>query len=186
MINVMNLVQLKAFARQYGVVMALLWAASFLMIMLDPNSVWGSLLALATPFVLATLLARFRDGALDGAISFRRAYAFSCYTFFYASLIFAAVQYVYFRFFDHGALLSMMQQSLTLMEQAAGTQGAVGKASIEQMKASAQIVGQLSAIQITFVIMMDNLLAGAFLSLPVALWGSRKKKNNGGSLPQAQ
>lgn len=184
MINVMNLVQLKAFARQDGVLLALLWACSFLAVMLSPGSALGSLLALSTPFVVGWLLARFRDGALDGIISFRRAFAFSCYTFFYASLIFAAVQFVYFRFFDHGNLMSMMMENLRVMEQAASTQGAVGKTSIAQMKETAQIVGQLSPVQITFVIMMDNLLVGAFMSLPIALWGSRKKRAHNGNLPQ--
>lgn len=115
-INVMDLVQLKAYARQYGVALALVWTASFLSIVFAPASVLGSLLALSTPIVVGWFLVRFRNDALDGHISFRRGYAFSCYTFFYASLLFAAVQFVYLRFFDHGAFMAMLGASIKTME----------------------------------------------------------------------
>lgn len=108
MINVIALIQLRAFARQYGFFLFLLWMASFVAYFTNPASSWGSLLAMSTPFVVGWFLVRFRNGALDGHISFRRGLVFSFYTFFYASLLFAVAQYVYFRFFDNGALLSMM------------------------------------------------------------------------------
>ena len=74
MINIAALVQLKAFARQDGVFVALLWTASFLAVVLAPTSSWGSLLAMGTPFLVGYLLMRFRNGVLDGVISFRRAW----------------------------------------------------------------------------------------------------------------
>ena len=100
--------QVKAFARIDGVFMAVLWAASFMAIIFDPQSVWGTMLAIATPFVAGARLKVFRDRALDGVISFRRGYAYLWYTFLYASLLFAAFQLVYFRFFDNGAFVGML------------------------------------------------------------------------------
>ena len=50
MINVVALVQVKAFARQEGVFLALLWIASFLLMVYTPSSSWGNLLAISTPF----------------------------------------------------------------------------------------------------------------------------------------
>lgn len=173
-INVMDLVQLKAYARQYGVVLAAIWAASFLSIVIAPASVLGSLLALSTPIVVGWFLVRFRNGALDGHISFRRGFAFSCYTFFYASLLFAAVQFVYLRFFDQGAFMAMLGESLKTMEEVYRHEGAAAMQAIGQMKQTISMVGQLSPLQLTFVIMMDNLFIGALLSLPIALACRRK------------
>lgn len=173
-INVMDLVQLKAYARQYGVVLALVWAASFLSIVFAPASVLGSLLALSTPIVVGWFLVRFRNDALDGHISFRRGFAFSCYTFFYASLLFAAVQFVYLRFFDHGAFMTMLGESLKTMEEVYRHEGATALQAVGQMKRTISVIGQLSPLQLTFVIMMDNILMGVLLSLPIALACRRK------------
>lgn len=173
-INVMDLVQLKAYARQYGVALAAVWAASFLSIVIAPASVLGSLLALSTPIVVGCFLVRFRNGALDGHISFRRGFAFSCYTFFYASLLFAAVQFVYLRFFDQGAFMAMLGESLKTMEEVYRHEGTAAMQAIGQMKQTISMVGQLSPLQLTFVIMMDNLFIGALLSLPIALACRRK------------
>lgn len=173
-INVMDLVQLKAYARQYGVVLALVWATSFLSIVFAPASVLGSLLALSTPIVVGWFLVRFRNDALDGHISFRRGFAFSCYTFFYASLLFAAVQFVYLRFFDHGAFMAMLGESLQTMEDVYRHEGAAALQAVDQMKRTIAVIGQLSPLQLTFVIMMDNILMGVLLSLPIAFACRRK------------
>ncbi len=179
-INVMDLVQLKAFARQYGVALALLWTASFLSVIFAPASVLGSLLALSTPIAVGWFLVRFRNSALDGHISFRRGFAFSCYTFFYASLIFAAIQFVYLRFFDHGAFMAMLGESVKTMQDVYRTQGAAAMQAVDQMKHTISIVGQLSPLQLTFVIMMDNILMGALLSLPIAYACRRKNLQSSG------
>lgn len=91
MINVAHLVQLKAFARQDALLLALLWAASFACIVMLNAGLIGNILALATPFLVGKRLAAFRTQALYGVISFRRAYAYSLYVFIYASLVFALV-----------------------------------------------------------------------------------------------
>ena len=106
MIDVVSIVQVKAYARQGGLFLSLAWLVSFALILLVPKSSWGGLVAMSSPFLVGWLLQRFRNEALDGAISFRRALVFSCLTFFYASMIFALAQYVYFRFLDHGLFLT--------------------------------------------------------------------------------
>lgn len=66
MINVAHLVQLKAFARQDALLLALLWAASFACIMMLNAGLIGNILALATPFLVGKRLAAFRTQALYG------------------------------------------------------------------------------------------------------------------------
>lgn len=165
MINIISLIQLKAFARQDGFLLFLLWIASFTIIVSNPASAWGSLLAMATPFFVGWLLIRFRDYALNGVISFRRALAFSIFTFFYASMLFAVAQYVYFRFLDHGALISMLTSSVKTLEPFYQAQGV----SVEGLKQSITMIGGLSAVEIAFVFMMQNIFMGFFMSFPIAL-----------------
>ena len=85
MIRIETLVQLKAFARQDALLLALVWTASFACMTIVQAGIIGNLLALATPFVVGWRLTKFRDHALYGYISFRRAFAYCAYVFFYAS-----------------------------------------------------------------------------------------------------
>lgn len=165
MVNVTALIQLKAFARQDAIVVFLLWLASFAVFVADPASSFGSLLAFVTPFLVGSLLAKFRNNALNGVISFRRGFAFSAYTFFYASLLFAVAQVVYFRFIDNGALATMLLNSANALEPIYKANGI----PLDELKRSMTMVGQLSPIEISFVFMMQNLFIGFVLSLPIAL-----------------
>ena len=69
MIDATALVQLKAFARQDGAILALAWTASFALIVYSPQYSLGNLLALATPFIVGWRLSRFRDYALGGILA---------------------------------------------------------------------------------------------------------------------
>lgn len=171
MINVAHLVQLKAFARQDALLLALLWAASFACIMMLNAGLIGNILALATPFLVGKHLAAFRTQALYGVISFRRAYAYSLYVFIYASLVFALVQYAYFQFLDNGAFAELIT---TTMKQVAPVyeQNGVSK---EEIKNSMDLITMITPVQWAFMFMMQNLFVGAIISLPIALIGKRNR-----------
>lgn len=173
--NISALIQVKAFARQYGLVLAGLWIASFLSIMLMPGTPLGNLLALATPFLVGYLLVRFRNYALDGLISFRRGLVFSMYTFFYASLIFAVFQYVYFRYLDHGTMMNMLLGSVKMLEPAYTANG-ITKNELDMGIAAIQ---QLSPIELALVFMMQNLFFGVLMSFPIALFCRRSVASSG-------
>lgn len=175
MINVTALIQVKAFARQDGFILFLLWLASFAAIVMNPASSWGSLLAMATPFVVGWMLVRFRNYALDGRISFRRGLAFSLYTFFYASMLFAVAQFVYFRFIDNGALTTMLLSSVKTLEPVYKANGI----STGELRQSLTMIGQLSPIEVAFIFMMQNFFVGMVLSIPIALIGKRQRGKMG-------
>lgn len=173
MINVTALIQLKAFARQDGFFLFLLWLASFAAMVMNPTSTWGSLLAIATPFVVGWMLVRFRNYALNGNISFRRGLAFSLYTFFYASMLFAVAQFVYFRFLDNGALATMLLNSIKTVEPFYRANGI----STNELQQSLRMIGSLSPIEVAFVFMMQNFFIGIILSFPIALFGQHRRKH---------
>ena len=85
-------VQLKAFARQDGALLALLWVVTFLLYILGVSNSWLGMAALMlmiyTPFFVGERLAKFRDYGLNGLISFRRGYAYTIFVFFYGGVLF--------------------------------------------------------------------------------------------------
>lgn len=164
MISPDTLIQLKAFARQDGLLLALFWTASFVMTMMAPQSIWGNVLAMMTPFFMGWRTTAFRDGALDGVISFRRALAHGIYSVFYASLIFALVQYVYFRFFDHGTFMSIMSGGVKVVEDLYKQQGL----NASEITQSLEAMRSISPVQWAFMLMLQNITIGSVLALPVA------------------
>lgn len=170
MITRSTFIQLKAFARQDGAILALVWIASFAAMIYAPNTMLGGLLQFATPFVVYWRLAAFRKSALGGVISFRRAFGYSAYTFFYASLLFAVVQFLYFRFLDNGFMASMFTtaaKDMTPVYQANGM-------SAQQIADATNTITSLTPIELAFMFMMMNLLIGVILSLLIAVVGMRK------------
>ena len=165
MIKIEDFIQVKAFARQDGAFLALLWTLSFAAMMFMPESTIGNLLALATPFFVGWRLCSFRNYALDGAISLRRGYCFSVYTFVYASIIFAVVQFLYFKFLDHGTFFTTLQASATALENAYSQAGV----STDDLKTTLKLMQELSPINWAFIFMMQNMLTGVIVGLPIAV-----------------
>ncbi len=168
MINVVSLIQLKAYARQDGLYLFAVWLASFLFVVYQPGMPWGNLLALSTPFVVGWTLKRFRNEALDGRISFRRGWAYSVYTFGYASMIFCLAQYLFFRFIDPEAFPSMLSYMVDTLSASIAPSDANGAALLKSMRTAVEAFGVLSPIEVAFSFMMNNLLIGIILSIPVA------------------
>ena len=158
------LIQLRAFARQDGLILSLVWVCSFAAALYIPQSDIGSFLALSTPFVVAWRLMQFRKNALDGIISFRRGLAYSWFTFFYASLLFCLAQYIYFRFLDTGlfrSILSNALQTVSEVYQASGIDTQESRNTIEELMT-------LKPMQLSFLFMMQNIFIGTIMSLPIA------------------
>ena len=102
-------IQLRAFARVDGTYVGILWIASFACYLGGLSSpmlgLVGGILAVASPFFAAKRLIKFRDDIRDGEISGRRSMLYYALMFFYASLLFALAQYLYFAFLDGGYLM---------------------------------------------------------------------------------
>ena len=170
MITPESLVQLKAFARQDGLLLALYWGISFGFVMLQPESLMGSLLTLATPFVVGWRVTKFRDNVLGGTISFRRSYAYSTSIFIYAAMAFALIQYAYFRFFDQGTFMGLLAQSVETLKPNYEQAGINTAELTETMK----LMQAWPPIQWAFVFMIQNIFVGFIASLPIAAFCARR------------
>lgn len=162
--------QLKAFARIDGAIVGGLWILSFAFFIGEfYNPVFGfvSLVVGTFSLVLAALrLRKFRDNVLDGIISFRRALLYSMLTYFYAALLMAAAQFIYFQFIDQGFLISQYE-AITQTKEFAEMLKVYGERP-DEMKLAMDNIASLRPIDIALQFLSTNIILGFVLSLPIA------------------
>ncbi len=162
-------VQLKAFARQDGALLSLLWIGALICYIQGlTNPIMGMaamVFIIISPFYAANRLRHFRDKARDGIISFGRGYAYTVLTFFYASLLLAAALYIYFAFIDNGYLLGKFNEMLNTEEsrQILKMYG-MGNQISEGLKELAA----MRPIDYALNMLTFNIMTGFFLGLPIA------------------
>ena len=162
-------VQLKAFARQDGALLSLLWIGGFICYiqgLTNPLLAMASVvLIVASPFYAANRLRHFRDYARDGMISFLRAYAYMILVFFYAGLLLAVVLFVYFNFIDQGYLIGKFTEMMATEEsrQALSMYGLT-----TQMEDALKEMAALRPIDFAVNMLTINIITGFFLGIPVA------------------
>ena len=170
MMNIPALIQLKAFARQDGAILTAVWTVSFLSFMYAPGSGIGNLMALLTPAVIVWRMVKFRNYALDGVMSYRRALAYTLYVFFYASVAFALMQFLFLKFIDQGQMNLFLQQSFNAAAPIWEQQGF----SRDEIREYSGMILDFSPLNKTFVFMMENMFVGFLSSFIIALTGVRK------------
>ena len=168
--------QLRAFARIDGLKLFLLWISSFGCYVAGLRSPMLGMVAMAlaivTPFFSARLLRGFRDNSLDGIISLARGWAYVIFQFFYASLLFAIAQFVYFSFLDKG----YFAQALTQMLEAPESAEALKRMGMgPQIYDSLEMLRTMRPIDLALNIMTSNLLIGCLIGLPIAAFCKRNR-----------
>lgn len=171
--------QLKEYARRDGAIVGLLWILSFALFIgefYNPLLGFASFLVGAYSLVFASMrLRRYRDTALGGVISFRRALLFSMLIYFYAALLMAAAQFVYFQFIDHGLMLSQYAE-ITGTPEFKTMLSAYGMRP-EDMKLAMDNLAALRPIDIALQFLSTNIILGLIVSLPIAaMMKSRYKR----------
>ena len=163
-------IQLKAFARQDGALLALLWVGAFLLYIIG---IQNQLLGLAaimmmvyTPFFVGERLGKFRDYGREGLISFRRGYAYTVFVFFYGGVVFAIAQYLYFAFMDNGYLLSQFSKMVSSEE---AQQMLQQYGMTEMMNESLKEMADIRPIDYALNMLTINISLGFVLGVPISL-----------------
>ena len=161
---------MRAFARFDGLKLFALWIVSFIFYVAGFSTpslgMLAVLLAFITPYLVTRLLRQYRDNGLDGIISFGRGWAYIIFLFFYASLLFAACQFIYFSFIDKGYFASAVSDMFNNPEnsQAIKILG-MGNSMEEGLKQFCE----MRPIDRVLNILTSNLMIGVFLGLPIAM-----------------
>ena len=163
-------IQLKAFARQDGALLFLLWLATSLLYILGvSNQMLGMaaiMLMIYTPFFVGERLRKFRDYGREGIISFKRGYAYTILVFFYGGILFAVAEYLYFAYMDKGFLFTQFSQVLMSEE----GQQLLDQYGMRQM-ADEKLMEMANTRPIDYALNMltVNISIGFILGLPISL-----------------
>ena len=168
-------VQLKAFARVDGALLSVIWVASFACYIVGMANPTFAMIALClmvfTPFFVGQRLGKFRDVGRDGVISIRRGWAYSVFVFFYAAILLALAQYVYFAYIDQGYMLFSFSRTMSSPE----FKQIVEQYGMQQaMNDSLEAMGQMRPIDYALNVLTMNILAGIVLGLPIAAFMQRR------------
>ena len=168
-------IQLKAFARQDGALLALLWVVTFSLYIIGvSNQLLGMaaiLLMIYTPFFVGERLGKYRDYGREGLISFRRGYAYTVFVFFYGGILFAIAQYLYFAYMDNGFLLSQFSKMITSDE---AQQVLKQYGMIQMADESLQEMASIRPIDYALNMLTVNIALGFILGIPISLVMQRR------------
>ena len=170
-------IQLKAYARQDGFFLALLWIASCASYILGISNqllaMLALMLALMTPFFVAGRLRKFRDEGRDGLISFSRSYAYTIFVFFYGAVLLAVVQFLYFAYVDNGYLLRTFMTAVSTEE---GQQLLQQYGMTQMVDESLTEMASIRPIDYALNILTVNIMIGFVLGVPIGLVSYRTVK----------
>lgn len=159
--------------------LSLLWIGSFACYikgLSSPTLAFAALLLMTlSPFFAASRLRHFRDYAREGFITFKRGYAYTVMSFFYAGLLMAMAIYVYFEFMDHGYLLGMYS---SVMDSEEGKRVLEMSGMKEQMMQGLQDLYEMRPIDYAVNMLTAIITAGFVLGLPIAALLQRKVTSN--------
>ena len=169
--------QLKAFARQDGALLSLLWIGAMICYIQGLSSpilgMIAILLIVASPFYAANRLRHFRDEAREGIISFMRAYGYTVLTYFYGGLLLAIAAFAYFQFMDNGFLLGKL---MAIIETEEGRQVISAYGMADEISQSMKELAQMRPIDYALNMLTTIITTGFILGLPTAALMKRKLK----------
>lgn len=183
--------QTSAFAMQWGAVFGLYWCLGFLFMVMGVDSPAARLLQLAVmisaPFLGIRLSRHFeRQVRSDAPVSFSRAYVFSLLMYFFASVVLAAVAYVYFSYFDHGTFIEKniaqleqpeSQQILNTPQMKAQMDSMLQSSGFKDLK---ELLRSVTPTMFVANIIDINLIVAIILSVPTALLSKTRMSGTAG------
>ena len=165
-------------AMRYGTVMGIFWTLKFVLFPMGMNAplllMVFFLLTLMVPVVGFYLVRKYRDRECEGAIKFSRAFLFTSFMYMFAALFVTIAHYIYFRYMDHGLIVSTYQDMLTQMQGIATTDDM--KTSLDQFQQALDIIASLSPLEISIQLITQNIFYCTLIALPTALLVQRKPK----------
>ena len=168
-------------ARRTGTLLGLFWIVKFILFPIGLLSSFVQflfiLLTLAVPFIVYYLVKSARDKKelFNGTLSFYEAFTYTLMVYFYASLLVAVAHYIYFQFIDHGFVFNQYQEMVDSFSQIAESNANLST-SIEQLNKNIDMMRSFTPIQLTFELMMNNLMWGFMMALPTAGFVMKKEK----------
>ena len=166
-------------AMRYGTLMGIFWTLKFA---LFPMGMTQPVLLVA--FFLLTFIGvpvlgyrfarQYRDRECAGTVTFTRAFLFTTFMYLFATLFVTVAHYIYFRYLDHGLIVSTYQDMLTQMTEIANTDEM--KASLDQFQQALDMMAGLSPLAISLQLISQDIFYCTLIAVPTALLVKRQPK----------
>lgn len=176
------------FAIEYGTVLGIIWIATFCTMMSGMTG--GNLLMMMfamglmgiTVLMPLYLAWRYKQHLRSGdRVSWGIAWAFAILMFFYASVLTAVGEFVYFQYLDQGKAIDFFMRFLASPETEAQYKMIGASDLLEQSRMELQQLASLTPFDITLNLFVNNIFLSMLYSLPVAAIAHRKS-----SMPDIQ
>lgn len=167
--------RMMARSRIDGALVGVMWAVGFLFTVAGfTNPAWSfaaMIISIASPFYALSRMKKFRRRVLGNSMSFRHALGYAIMMMICATLIFAAVQLVYFQFLDNGYFLEHYSNILRSPEMAEtfGNYGLSG----QDIESVIVVLSEMRPVEVVIQFLSGNILFSMLLSLPLALFAKK-------------
>ena len=165
----------RSYCMQYGLVVGLLASASFLFTMYGPSypifGLMGPVFAIIA-FVAAIRLIRGYQKTV-AQLTFSQTCYMVLFTYLFAIILTAAVQYVYLAWLDQGRLLTQVEEVMAMPEYKAWFDNLSGGDDKELMKELTTLMG--NPARMTFQLLWTNCILSLILIIPTAILAKVRK-----------
>ncbi|MGR4837482.1 MULTISPECIES: DUF4199 domain-containing protein [unclassified Bacteroides] len=168
---------IQRYAMLFGTYMGMYWILKFI---LFPIGLTVPLLALlfmgltvCVPFMGYYYTRMYRNAACGGSIGFLHSWIFTVFMYMFAALLAAVAHYVYFRFIDHGYIISTCESMLDTLAQ---TNAPGMEEYIAAYREALEAARMLTPIDITMQLVSWNVFIGSILAVPTSLFVMKRKK----------
>lgn len=157
-------------AMELGLIMGIFMIIKFCFYIIGFNHPFLQLVfivsTLLMPYVAYRLMVLVRNKIYNGILNFSKSFGICFSMHLYASLLVAVAHYVYFHYLDQGKLIANYKEAVDML---AMVNQSVTQDSVTQLKDILDLLGNMSALDITMQLMSNNVLYAIIISLPLAL-----------------
>lgn len=162
----------RAYAMEYGTFLGIAWSIVFILYAtsITKNNILLMLLSsgllILLPILAFYLSWRYSAKSLTQSISWIQSWSFVFMMFVYASLLTGAVEFIYFKYLDNGALFQSIKD-MAYDEVLFDTYKNAGMENyVLTLRESIDTILQISTIDLTLSLFNQNIFTGMLLSIP--------------------
>ncbi len=168
---------LQRYAMLFGTYMGVFWIFKFILLPVGTTVPFFAtsylILTMLVPFMGFFYTRMYRDKVCGGGIGFVHAWLFTMFLYMFASLLTTVAHYIYFQFIDNGYLL---HYALNMMDAEKLAAPKELQANYDLLREALNEFLTQTPINITVNIMSSNVMWGAILAVPTALFAMKKRK----------
>ena len=170
---------MQRYAMLFGTYIGMYWILKFILFPIGLTVPFLALLFMGltfcVPFMGYYYVRMYRNVACGGSISFLHAWVFTVFMYMFAALLTAVAHYIYFRFIDHGYIITACE---TVIDALAQSNAPGMDEYIATYREALEAARLLTPIDITMQLVSWNVFIGSILALPTSLFVMRRKRGD--------